>query len=38
MHFHDLFANNFVFMRPLDLTIYLIWMGRAESDVKKSRE
>jgi len=25
-------------MRPLDLTIYPIWMGRAESDVIKDQE
>jgi hypothetical protein len=29
----DLFIGNFVLVQPLNLTIYPIWMERAESDV-----
>ncbi len=31
--FRDLFVSNFVFVQPLNLIIYLVWMGRAKSDV-----
>jgi hypothetical protein len=38
MPFCDLFASNFVIVRPLNLRVYLIWMGRAKSDVVKDQE
>jgi hypothetical protein len=38
MPFHDLFASNFVLVRLSNLTVYLVWMGRAESDVIKDQE
>jgi hypothetical protein len=37
MPFRDLIVGNFVFMRPLNLTIYPIWMGKAENDVVRSQ-
>jgi hypothetical protein len=36
--FCDLFVGNFVLVWPVDPTIYLVWMGRAESDVVKDQE
>jgi hypothetical protein len=36
--FHDLFVGNLVFMQPTDLKIYLVWMGRAKSDVVRDQE
>ncbi len=36
--FCDLFVGNFVFVWLVDLKIYPVWMGRAESDVVKDQE
>jgi hypothetical protein len=36
--FRDLFASNFVFVRPTNPTIYHVWMGRVESDVVRDQE
>ncbi len=33
MIFRDLFSSNFVLMQPSNSIVYLVWMGRAESDV-----
>jgi len=38
MPFHDLFASNFVLVQPSNLIVYLVWMGRVESDVIKDQE
>jgi hypothetical protein len=38
MPFHDLFASNFALVQPLDPIVYLVWMGRVESDVVKDQE
>jgi hypothetical protein len=38
MPFHDLFVGNFVLVWPIDPTVYLVWMGRAESDVVKDQK
>jgi hypothetical protein len=37
MAFCDLFVGNCVFMWLTYLTIYLMWMGRAESDVVRDQ-
>jgi hypothetical protein len=36
--FCDLFVGNFVFMRPADLKVYPMWMGRVECDVVRDQE
>jgi hypothetical protein len=36
--FHDLFVGNFVLMQPVDPIVYLVWMGKAKSDVVKDQE
>jgi hypothetical protein len=36
--FCDLFASNFVLVQLANHIIYLVWMGRAESDVVKYQE
>jgi hypothetical protein len=33
-----LFVGNFVFVQPLDLTVYPMWMGRVESDVARDKK
>jgi hypothetical protein len=39
MPFYDLFVGNFVFVQPTNLKVYLVWMGRAKSDVvRRSKE
>ncbi len=37
-HFRDLFDDNFVLVKPLDPILYLVWMGRAKSDVERDQE
>ncbi len=36
--FHDLFVGNLIFVWHVDLTVYPMWMGRAESDVVRDQE
>jgi hypothetical protein len=36
--FYDLFVGNFVLMRHVDPKVYLVWMGRAKSDVVRDYE
>jgi hypothetical protein len=36
--FHDLLNGNFVIVQHLNLTIYLVWMERAKSDVVKDQD
>jgi len=36
--FCDLFIGNFVLVQHLDLTIYLVWMERAKSDVVRDQK
>jgi hypothetical protein len=38
MPFHDLFAGNFVLVRPVDCIIYVVEMGRSNSDVLRDQE
>jgi hypothetical protein len=38
MIFRDLFTSNFVLMQPSNSIVYLVWMGRAESDVVRYQE
>jgi len=38
MLFKDLNVGDFVFVRPHDLNLVLLWMGRIESDVIKDDE
>ncbi len=37
MPFCDLFVGNFVHVRPIDPTIYPVWMGRAKNDAKDQK-
>jgi hypothetical protein len=32
------FVGNFVFVRLVDLKVYIVWMGRAENDVIRDQE
>jgi hypothetical protein len=36
-HFRDLFASNFVLVRPSNPIVYHVWMGKAESDVVRDQ-
>jgi hypothetical protein len=36
--FCDLFVDNFVLVWPIDPIIYLVWMGKVESDVVRNQE
>ncbi len=36
--FRDLFVGSFVLVRPSNPTIYLVWMGRAKSDVVRDKK
>jgi len=38
MPFYDLFVGSFVLVRLIDPRIYLVWMGRVESDVVRNKK
>jgi hypothetical protein len=38
MPFYDLFVGSFVLVRLIDPRIYLVWMGRVESDVVRNQK